>query len=606
LAASRFRSQKRYSALNSRISRHRETKKTADHSKGAGTFDVPHVPTLSRDGDQLLPQRRSLLSRIGCRFGLLALLSCSAVAGLAQRTVSQDAGGGKKIEIDYDAGEKVTHQRTVGPDGKTLEKVDYQYLPGYVVPQRTTTTYWPDGKARKITRATYDENANFTGELLQVFDESEKQIAGHQLTHNPWTGVYTCADWNTAEQAYKSVECPAGEESPGATEEVKKFFYDEVVHALDVARETAQQEKKSRQMHPTTPVQPPITTANKEVGIVLPVQMRPGELVSGMVTEAPGQFEGIPEVRVTRVAVPFESVGEASGLSGWEFEVQGGRKQQADGPIMFTVPRGTFTLNVTLRQTGNPAHSVSTALTLPQNSIKAQALRSFTSAAFCLKGQLCAVRGPFSGDSSKTFAAFEEHPAAIVAETPDTAYISVPDPTEPGSRPLFIAEGSKLIALPVTVGQFVIRNNGRNLQKGQTLITFPTLDGPADIPDAFWRSGNYPTSNLDLARKLVPGFQLPQKDKAAREKRAAEEIKGGEILLVIKNDTPEQILLRGSKNQELVFHLDDRSFKMGEFKYDLVVEALRPGPVNVKGYVIPFLAPIDGQEFVRKPLQSGQ
>jgi len=227
------------------------------------------------------------------------------------------------------------------------------------------------------------------------------------------------------------------------------------------------------------------------------------------------------------------------------------------------------------------------------------------------------VQGPFSGDSRKTFAAFEQRPATIVAETTEAAYISIPELTEPGSRPLFIAEGAKLVALPVVVGGFFIKNNGRELQAGQTLIVFPTLDGPSDIPDELWRAGNYPATNLDQARQLVPGSQMPRgdedrdEDKDVRKKREAQteraaKEKGGEILLVLKNDTPEQISLRSSKDQTLVFHLNDESFQRGAFKYDLVVEAHRSGPVRVKGYVIPFLEPVAGQEFDVKPPASGQ
>ncbi len=41
---------------------------------------------------------------------------------------------------------------------------------------------------RKVVRKTYDENGNFVGEFIQIFDESGKQIAGHKLTHDPWAG----------------------------------------------------------------------------------------------------------------------------------------------------------------------------------------------------------------------------------------------------------------------------------------------------------------------------------------------------------------------------------------------------------------------------------
>jgi hypothetical protein len=71
----------------------------------------------------------------------------------------------------------------------------------------------------------------------------------------------------------------------------------------------------------------------------------------------------------------------------------------------------------------------------------------------------------------------------------------------------------------------------------------------------------------------------------------------GEILLVVQNLAPEQISLRSSRNEVLVFHLSDEAFRRGEFKYDLVVEAKKAGKVEVKGYVIPFLAPVAGQEF---------
>ena len=69
-------------------------------------------------------------------------------------------------------------------------------FPGHYGPQQTDTTYWPGGKVQKIVRHTYDESTNFTGEFIQVFDQSGKQVDGHELTHDPRTGVYRCADWN--------------------------------------------------------------------------------------------------------------------------------------------------------------------------------------------------------------------------------------------------------------------------------------------------------------------------------------------------------------------------------------------------------------------------
>jgi hypothetical protein len=543
----------------------------------------------------------------------LALLGCAAAAATAQHTEVKNNGVNGKIEMDYNAAGKVTETRTVGPDGKVQQKVDYEYLRGYFGAQQTDTTYWPSGKVRRIARTTYDESSNFTGEFIQVFDDSGKQIGGHKLTHDPWTGIYRCNEWDMSAQLYKPIQCPAGEESEGGAEQVKKFTYEEVVQHLEAARKTTGPEQKIGHMLPAPPVQPPITVTNKEVGLVLPAQVHPGERVSGRVVENPDQYLGMPAVTVTRVAVPFESAGEASRLWGWYVEAPSEGQQRADGPITFVVPRGRSGLNITFRQAGNPAHSVSKTLNFPARQAKKQPPpKSYKGAALCLKGQLCLVSGPFSGNSSKTFAAFEDRPATIVAETSDTAYVSIPELSEPGARPLFIAEGSKVIALPVVVGNFFIKNNGRELQAGQTLIVFATLDGPGDIPDPEWRTGNFPATNLEQARQLVPGFQLPKDKREKREaeqerkkgeskqKREADEQKGGDILLVVKNVTPDQISLRSSKNGMLVFHLSNEAFSRGAFKYDLVVETKKAGKIDVKGYAIPFLAPIAGQEFTVK------
>jgi hypothetical protein len=546
------------------------------------------------------------------------LLTCGGATAAAQHTDVRPNGVNGRIEIDYNAAGKATETRTIGPDGKVQQKVDYEYLPGYYVAQQTDTTYWPNGKVSKIVHNTYDESANFTGEFIQIFDESGKQTGGHKLTHDPWTGVYRCNEYDVATQKYKPIPCPSGEEAAGGAEQVNAFTYEEVIHHLEAARKTARQEQKTAHMMPATPVQPPVTTAIQEVGVVLPAQVHPGERISGIVAQNPDQYDGTPGLTVTRVAVPFESVGEASRLWGWFFETPGEGQQRADRPITFVVPSGGTGLNVTFWQAGNPAQSVSKMLSFPAGPAKQSPPKSYKAATLCLKRQLCMMNGPFSGDSSKTFAAFEDRPATIVAETSDWAYVSIPELTEPGARPLFIAEGSKVIAFPVVVGDFFIKNNGRELQADQNLIVFPTLDGPGDIPEPEWRSGNFPPGNLEQARQLVPGYQVPRdkKEKHEAEKKRkkgeskaqpeAEEKKGGEILLVIKNVTPDQISLRSSKNGMLVFHLGAEAFSRGEFRYDLVVEPKKAGKIDVKGYVIPFLAPVNGQEFTLKTEAEGK
>ena len=206
-------------------------------------------------------------------------------------------------------------------------------------PRRTSTSYWPKGQVHKIARNTYDDNANFTGEFIQIFDESGKQIGGHRLTHDPQTGVYQCNEWNIAAQDYKAMECPAGEESSGTPEVAKKFTQDEVMQQLQRARQAASQEQKAGTTS-ATPAQSSPATNMKEVGLILPAQIRPGQRVSGSVVEDPSKYEGMPEVTVTRVTLPFQSSGAGSTLAGWVIEVSGEPPQAADGPIALTIPPG--------------------------------------------------------------------------------------------------------------------------------------------------------------------------------------------------------------------------------------------------------------------------
>ncbi len=545
---------------------------------------------------------------------------------VAQHTTVEKNGLAGTIETDYNAAGKASEMRTIGADGKLQQRVQYEYLPGNYAPDQTDTTYWPNGQMRKVVRKTYDENANFVGEFIQIFDESGKQIAGHKLTHDPWAGTYRCLEWNTAAQGYHAVECPSGEEESGGNSAPQKFTYDEVMRHLDAARRNA---KSSPAIAPPAPsTSAPSTPVQKqEFGIVLPAQVRAGERISGTVVENPEHYAGMPEVTVTRVAVPLESVGEESRLSGWWLDIAGEESQRADGRITFVVPRSGSELKVTFREAANAAHRVSQPVSLSLSSTNPRSTKamrpptSFQTAPLCMKDDLCAVSGPFSGDSSKTFAAFEDRPATIVAETSDAAYVSVPEPTGPGSHPLFMAEGSKVVALPVVVGEFLVRNNGREIQPGESLITFPTLDGPGDIPDTAWQKGNFPDSNLERARRLIPGFDLTgslcrsREEGEAEEKREVEEKEkdqgekdnsredgkdekqDGKILIVIENLAPEQTSLHGSKNGTIVFCLSDEAFQRGPFKYDLRVDAQKAGKINAVGSVIPFLAPVAGREF---------
>lgn len=596
---------------------------------------IASIDPLHRKGKTLPRTQHELISRLPRIFVCFALAFGANIAA-AQKTVVEKNGLAGTIETDYNAAGKATEMRTIGADGKVQQRVQYEYLPGYYVPQQTDTTYWPNGRLRKVVRKNYDESANFTGEFIQAFDESGKQIGGHKLTHDPQKGTYRCADWNVRAEDYRSVVCPSGEEEGGGGggDTAKKFTYDEVMKHLEAARKNAEHENTARGTSLGAPA-----PAIREVGLVLPSSFQPGERISGTLAENPEQFEQLPDVTVTRIRVPFESAGEASRLAGWRFEAPGQEPRLADGPLTLVVPH-QGSLTVTLRQSASSAKFVSAPLDLsPAAAPPSPAPGKFEAPALCMKGELCVVSGRFSGDSSKTFAAFEERPATVLAETARAAYLTIPELTEPGPRPLFIAEGSandaRVVAFPVTVGKLFIRNNGREMQAGETVITFPTLEGPSALVDAEWELRDSAAEKIDRARRLLPEFSLngelcesqnkdkekdkgndkgkedpkqrePEagtadqkdndKDKDEDDGIARENDDDGKILLVIRNLAPGETSLHSSHNETVAFCLGDEAFQRGDFKYDLRVDARKPGKIKVEGAVIPFVAPVAGQE----------
>src|SRR5579863_1842337 len=142
------------------------------------------------------------------------LLALSTLPCLGQHTVVRDAGGGKKIELVYNASEQLVETRTVDGSGRLQGLVEHEYRPGFLTPQETTTSYWPDGKAvHSVARVTYDENGNFTGEAISLFNESGTQIGGSTLAHDPFTGIYRCSRWDPSVKAPQPAKCPTSEES---------------------------------------------------------------------------------------------------------------------------------------------------------------------------------------------------------------------------------------------------------------------------------------------------------------------------------------------------------------------------------------------------------
>src|SRR5450755_467567 len=532
---------------------------------------------------------------------------------VAQRTVTKDAGAGNKEEMDYDAHERVLGSRTIGADGKLMVKIEYTYSPDFEVATKTTNiSYWPDGKSvQKMALNTYDENNNFISEIIEDYNLSGKHVSGHQLFHDPTTGIYRCFDWNAAQQKHVAIECPASEESREGPKETPKITREEVMQHLAAARQAAQAEQKSQRIKPKAPVQAPIVTANKEVGVVLPAHLRPGQRVSGRVVDDPDRFAGQPELMVVRVTLPMPSAGDGSQLSGWTFEWKPSEPQPADGAISFVGPKAGGPQEFTLRQPGDPAVAVTGKIQIPKTASKrARSAAGFESPALCFKRDLCAVTGKFSGDSLNTFVSFDSIPARVVAETDNAAYVEVPRFMSVGPATLIVAEGARVEAMSMVVAQFELSHFREALEAHQEMITMLVVDGVQELSDDQWHYGIFPPSNLEMARSLVPGFNPAKVIKQERERREKQEkLDGmkkkddkkdeaaGMVLVVVSNAAPDVATMRRATQQTFVFHLTPESFSRGEFKYDIVVDMSKTGIFALKTTAVPFLAPVKAQEF---------
>jgi hypothetical protein len=349
----------------------------------------------------------------------------------------------------------------------------------------------------------------------------------------------------------------------------------------------------------------------KEVGIVIPAQLRAGAQVSGSIVENPGRFAKHPELLVTRVTLPFPSAGDGSTLAGWTFARKGATPQSAAEPFSFVVPSGASALEFTLSRTGDPSTSFSGKVEIPlTKTAHSVAPKTYESAALCFKNDVCAVTGPFTGDSRKTFAAFDDVPVAIVAQTDGVSYLDVPINVVGGSVTLIIAEGQKVAAMVMVVASLTLEPQSQNVEPGGNFAGVVHVDNVGELADAQWRYGVYPPGSLTHARALIPGFnpaKVVEQDREQREKQEKKdggtkkkdpnEESAGMVLVVVRNATPDLATLRGSKQQSFAFHLVPDSFGMGEFKFSFAIDPLKAGTVELQATAIPFLAPVKAEVF---------
>ena len=541
-----------------------------------------------------------------------------------QTVETRDAGGGNKQEFVRNAAGEVVETRTIDANGKVRARNTNEYLAGYYVPQTTTTSYYADGKSvENYVKVTYDPSANFTSELVEQFDQAGKHVSGHKLLHDPVTGVFRCWKWNTDKQNYDRIVCPSGEESGEKPPPLKPISQAEAIKMFQAARTAAVAQQKSDRMVPKNMVTPPVTPRDAHYAVVLPAAMVGGKQVSGSIVENTHYIRLRPELVIQDITLPMVPGSNAEKLSGWRIEAAGSQPQRADVPFTFAVPKGASQIEVKIYPDGQPGQAVTESIAIPKSPAQSgKANAGYVAQVMCVTGDVCPIGGVFTGNATTSLAAFDDKPAKIVAETSDMAFIGVPEDVNLyGQKQLLFNEGNELLAFPVVVAQIDVVADGahldefqREIKQGDKKLVFAGTIGVQSLPDDDWKAGMFPRSNLEWARRFVPGFEVPRETHAEREEREMmeklerqqkgekpagkeSEEKLGTIVYFLKNTTPDLASWRGSRNQAFVLPLNPESFSQGDYRYKFVIDPQKTGTYAMDVALIPFVAPAQGQKF---------
>ncbi len=550
------------------------------------------------------------------------VLFSGLIAAQDQNVEVRDAGGGNKQELVRNAAGQVVETRTIDKNGKVRSRNTVDFVPGHYAPNTATTSYYPDGKSvENNVKVTYDASANFVSEVVEQYLQSGKHVSGHKLLHDPVTGEFRCWKWNQSSEKYDRMVCPSGEESGEKPPPLKRLTQDEAIKLLEAARTAARAQAKSERMMPMSPTTPQVTPRPTQYSIVLPAALVPGKQVSGSVVDDTHYIRFRPELIIQDIELPLDPGGTAAKLSGWRIEAAGSQPQRADAPFSFTVPSGASNVEIKIYPDGQPAQAVVKSIPIPKAPPPSSKPKSgYVAQPVCVAGDVCPIGGVFDGNATAALAAFDSTPAKIVAETTEMAFVSVPDDALYVKQLLF-NQGSELLAFTVVVVQIDIVSDGkplddfqRDVKKDDHKLIFAGVIGVQTLPEGDWAAGMFPKTNLEWARRFVPGFDVPRESHSQREEREMmeklerqekgekapakqKEEKLGYIVFFLKNETPSVGTWRGSQAETFTLPLNPESFSQGDYRYKFVIDAVTSGTSKMDAALIPFIAPVQGQKF---------
>ncbi len=329
------------------------------------------------------------------------------------------------------------------------------------------------------------------------------------------------------------------------------------------------------------------------VGVVLPVNVKPGEVGSGSLVTDPDRYEDVPALRVIPLRLPLQAGASAHATLEDLSVVLDGYSQPADEALTFTVRDGATSLPIVIRRRSDPAtlaageapiepsHGGGASPGRPDNT---PAPSGYTTPPVCVAGGVQKIEGPLSGNSHETSIDVDGLPAQVVAETPRAVYWRLPDQASAGPHQLRLRQGRTEVSFQVCVLSLTMHANQSTLLRGQSTEFQATVSGPEQLPAATWDRAGVPSDLVNVPKlgQIASAFRVPKPGEQ------------GKILFRIDNASRATVSIRPSHGETVVETLGRSDFLAGPHTFSGTIQSKVSGPFTIDGLVVAFFEPIPG------------
>lgn len=328
------------------------------------------------------------------------------------------------------------------------------------------------------------------------------------------------------------------------------------------------------------------TVVTKELIMQLPASRNANEILT-LTLATPGPAPADPVAGVDRTTFLVDGGGKGPTFPpGTTIDFGDGRPLPFGPTYAFRIDDPNAPFSVTIRRPGTKRPLVNQPVRLPLIQNREFPTyppyvpeNRFATPPVAVAGRTHVIRGPLSGDGTKTKVAIGGKPVRIVAENPRSVFFEVPDDTPAGFTKVTIDDGGRRAEIPIAVVTIAMSADRLKLKKGQTTRFHATISGPESWGDAAWKAGA-PSDLCDVAalRKKFPDFQPPEA--------------GGEgfLMFSITNLSPGVISI-----SEFARPLRKGDFAAGRYTYDGAITAVADGGFGIHGEVQAFVAPASGE-----------